>query len=165
MIYSKRLQTTIPVNINRTCYNLGNFGIITRYDIKDNKIPVGRVDLKDEPYGVKVLFVENKNPQLYSGVGQVADQIEVEHCVNRGLRKIEVQSDAALNSHALHYLRGKRFKLSDINEIVKKIIDSTPKGEKYNTRFLGSVPMYMPAELVQKYLNMIKTHPLLNKFK
>ena len=105
--------------------------------------------------------MENLNPDLYKNFGYLADQIEVEHCINRNLKDFEIISNASLNSHALHYLRGKRFISDGINQIVKGIIERTPKNQKFKTSFLGSVKMYMPKDIIQKYIEIIKRTPIL----
>lgn len=162
MIYSKRLQSYIPVTVQKVSQSvLPYFGTFTKYMVKDGKIPVGKVDLRDTMSGVYVEYIENMNPQLYSGFGTIADQIEVEHCLNRGMSYFAIRSEAGLNSHALHYLRGKRFEIDSVNEEVKRIIDSTPPGQKFDTRRLGQQPMFMPLELIDKYLEIIKKCPLL----
>ena len=164
MIYSKVSHGYIPITINKTelTYNNGGRPVyMYRYMISDGKIPVGFVDLENTQRGVHVNFIHNMNPQLYSGLGRTADQIEVEHCLQRGLKDFQIESTAAMNSHALHYLRGKRFIPKKFNQKVKQIIEATPKGEKYNTSFLGMVKMYMPRELIQKYIEIIKQCPLL----
>ena len=163
MIYSKRLQTFVPVQVEKKVYNLQEFGCFTIYTIKDGKIPVGKVHLTDRPNGIKVEYIENKFPELYSGFGKVADQIEVEHCLQKGLSNFDITSEAALNSHALHYLRGKRFYSEYAEKEVQRVIRETPKGQKFDTKFLGKVRMFMPKELIQKYIEIIKKHPLLMK--
>lgn len=163
MIYSKKLKTHIPTTIHKFQYNGQYYINKTRYVIADGKTPVGRVDLSDTPYGVHVNYLENFNPELYGNVGKMADQIEVEHCLNRGLTDFEIVSSADFNSHALHYMRGKRFLPEAYNEVVKNVIETTPKGQPYNTEFLGSVCMYMPKELINKYIEIIKNNPLLKK--
>lgn len=162
MIYSKRLQTYVPVTVQQVGRtNIPYFGVFTKYMVKDGHIPVGKIDLRDTIGGVHVEYIENMNPQLYSGFGKIADQVEVEHCLKRGLSFFDILSEAGLNSHALHYLRGKRFESDEINEKVKKIIDSTPAGQKFDTAFLGKVRMFMPYDLIEKYLDIIKKNPLL----
>ncbi len=163
MIYSKKLQTFIPVNIEKKVHNLQDFGNFTIYTVKDNKIPVGKVHLTDNQQGVKVEYIENMNPQLYSGFGKLADQLEVEHCIQRGLTNFQITSEAALNSHALHYLRGKRFYSEYAEQEVLRVIKETPKGEQFYTKFLGKVRMFMPQELIEKYLTIIKKNPLILK--
>lgn len=161
MIYSKKTESYIPTTVERISYENSICGPVTKYIVKDGKIPVGRVSLTDVADGVYVNFIENFHPDAYKNFGATADQIEVEHCLKRGLDTFEIRSDAALNSHAVHYLRGKRFMPAEMNNVVKNIIDSTPAGEKYNTKFLGTIRMYMPKELITKYINIIKKIPLL----
>ncbi len=164
MIYSKRLQSYIPVTVQKiNQIDLPYFGRFTSYMVKDGKIPVGKVDLRDTFTGVHVEFIENMNPQLYSGFGTIADQIEVEHCLERGYDFFEINSDAGLNSHALHYLRGKRFDDEKVNEEVKRIIESTPAGQRFDTAKLGPQKMFMPWDMIEKYLEIIKKCPLLHK--
>ena len=160
MIYSKKLGSYIPVNVFKTVFDMSDGGNLTRYLVKDDKIPIGIVDLTDKEGGIFVQMIKKFNCN-YSKFGNVADRIEVEHCLKRGLSDFTIDSEAALNSHALHYLRGKRFIPEGINETVKQIIESTPTGEQYNTCRLGAVKMYMPKELIQKYIEIIKKCPLL----
>ena len=161
MIYSKKIGCHLPVKIETKLHNIENFGKFTKYLVKDNKITVGHIDIKDLPNGIEVQYIENYHPNLYSGFGKVADQIEVEHCVKRGLDNFEIVSSGSLNSHALHYLRGKRFYSDDVNNKLAEIISKTPKGEKFDTKFLGSQKMYMPKKVIEKYLEKIKENPLL----
>ncbi len=161
MIYSKKIQKFVPIIIQTQQTNIKGFGTFTKYTVKDNKIPIGYVNLKDTITGVNVEFIKNMNPDLYSGFGKIADQIEVEHCLKRGLKFFDITSYAALNSHALHYLRGKRFFSEEAEEIIKKIIKTTPEGEIFNTSFLGRIRMYMPQELIEKYMQIIKQNPLI----
>lgn len=164
MIYSKKLQSYIPVTVQQVSKTtIPYFGNFTKYMVKDGKIPVGEVKLVDTLCGVKVDFIQNMNPQLYSGFGTIADQIEVEHCLNRGLSCFEIKSEAGLNSRALHYLRGKRFEDEEVNEEVKKIIESTPAGQKFDTAKLGPQRMFMPWDMIEKYLEIIRKCPLLKK--
>lgn len=164
MIYSKRLQTYIPITVQKTREDyIAYFGKFTTYMVKDGGIDVGKVDLRDTYDGVHVEYIENMNPQLYSGFGKIADQIEVEHCLNRGLDYFEIKSEAGFNSHALHYLRGKRFELDSVNEKVRKVIELTPPGQKFDTKSIGKERMFMPWDIVEKYLAVIKKHPLLKK--
>ena len=156
MIFSKKLQSYVPVTINSKSSYIPNHGNFTNYLIKDNKIPIGVVHVTDTVNGIKVEYIENFNPHLYSGFGKVADQIEVEHCLKRGLSHFAINSEAAFNSHALHYLRGKRFYSEAVEKEVLRVIKDTPKGQKFDTKFLGKVKMYMPKELIEKYLSIIK---------
>ena len=163
MIYSKRLQTYIPVKVESKSDFIYGFGNFTQYLVKDGKIPVGKVNVVDTLTGIEVDYVENMQPQLYSGFGKIADQIEVEHCMKRGLSYFNIESYAGLNSHALHYLRGKRFFSEEAETKVREIIAKTPKGEKFNTKSLGKIRMYMPLDLIEKYQAIIKKAPLLLK--
>jgi len=163
MIYSKKLQTFVPITVESNSFYIPGHGNVTKYVVKDGKIPVGHINLRDIPEGVFVSFIQNQYPELYSKFGQIADQIEVEHCLKRGLNNFEIRSEAALNSHALHYLRGKRFDDKKAEEKIREIIANTPKGTLYNTKSLGSIAMYMPKNLINKYVEAIKKNPLILK--
>lgn len=167
MIYSKKTSQYVPTTVEKQIFSTGDsgHGNITRYSIKDRKVIVGRVDLRDRARGIDVLFIQNNFPDLYGNIGKTADQIEVEHCLRRGLKNFDISSDAYLNSHALHYIRGKRFINPENNEIVRKIIENTPKGEMFHTEFLGKIGMYMPLELIKKYIEIIQKSPLLKNIK
>ena len=151
-----------PVNFNIQSKSevLPVWGNFTRYTVKDGRIPVGRVDLRDTDNGVYVLFVEKTNKN-YKHFGQLADAIEVNHCMNRGLDTFEIKSDAALNSHVQHYKRGKRFEDNKINEFIKRLIQTSQKDQKFNTAFLGKIKMFMPQELIKKYVEIIRKNPIL----
>lgn len=173
------VRKSVPVWVETSPPKFFNGRTMTEYCIKHEHFTAGYVHLIDIPKGVFVSFIENYMPERFCGFGKIADQIEVEHCLNRGLDRFEIVSDAALNSHAYHYTRGKRFgsakergksfqnmllarfQTTDLNKIVERIIRETPKGETFSTSFLGSIPMFMPQKLIKKYLEIIKRYPLL----
>ena len=161
MIYSKKICSNIPINIEKQSTNIDYIGTVTKYTVKEQNNEIGTVTLSDTFVGVEVEYIENLHPEQYSGFGKIADQIEVEHCLKRGLKYFDITSYGGLNSHALHYLRGKRFYSDEINNKVKEIIEKTPKGKIFNTKFLGKQRMYMPLEIIEKYKEIIKKHPLL----
>lgn len=163
MIYSKLLQRRIPISVEALPLRLADVGVYTRYTVKDGKIPVGVVKVLDIDKGVHVEYIENMNPNLYSGFGKVADQIEVEHCMKRGMSTFQILSEAALNSHALHYLRGKRFFSKEAEEKVKEVIANTPVGQRFDTKSLGKIRMFMPQELIDIYKEIIKKCPIILK--
>ena len=176
MIYSKYLQQYIPITVTKSTEK-HNEKVHTTYCVKDGELKIGQIDITDTTKGIYVDFVENYEPNLYSGFNRVANQIEVEHCLNRDLPQFQINADASLNSHALHYKAGLRFspienpqKLKllkekyqciDVNEIVKNIINETKQGEKYMTKALGAIPMFMPKSLIDKYIKLSKTNPLI----
>jgi len=162
MIYSKRLNTNIPIQVYANTQYIQGFGKFIHYQVKDKCIPVGYVDLKDTPKGAYVLFIKNQNPDLYSGFGLIADQIEVEHCLNKGIRQPEIMSEAALSSHIQHYKRGKRFVDKWVNKLVKVLVR---QNEIIDTSFIGAVKMFMPKSMVKKYIGIIKKDPLLSGIK
>lgn len=171
------LRNPIPVTISKQEYQTRDLQKFTHYIVKNGTIPIGHVNLSDTPNGVLVSFIRNYSPEKYSGFGTIADQIEVEHCLKRGLKNFKITSEASLGSHIHHYKRGKRFstitdkkqsaklldmfKSTDVNKIINYIIKFSPEGKEINTSFLGSVPMYMPQKLIKKYIDIIKKHPLI----
>ena len=124
-------------------------------------------------------MIKNYDPELYKSFEVTADQIEIEHCLKRGIspEKIEINSEAALNSHAYHSKIGKVFRelpdgtfkkylsetygTADVNIIVKSILDKAKHIKDCHTEFLGKVPMFMPKDLIQNYLEIIKKTPIL----
>ena len=161
MVHSIKLNTEIPVQVTSKSYFLGEFGNFTRYTVKDNRIPVGYVDVQDTPHGCYVLYIKNQNPTLYKGFGKVADQIEVEHCLKRNIETPLITSEAKFNTHIAHFKRGKRYINEGINVFLRDLIEKLSKGENYLTDFLGIQKMFMPQNLINKYMKIIKKAPLL----
>lgn len=161
MIYSKKIGQYIPVNVISEKHNIPNYGSFIRYTVKNNKIPVGYVDLQDTKNGVYVCYIKNLNPSLYSGFGKLADQIEVEHCLKNNIKNPYIQSVAAVGTLLQHFKRGKRFIEEGKNIFLNEVLKNLQKGEQININFLGSAKMFMPQNLVQKYIELIKINPLL----
>ncbi|MBS4761068.1 MAG: hypothetical protein KHX03_10265 [Clostridium sp.] len=129
---------------------------------------------------ISINYLQNNNEQLYSGIGNLGDQIAIEYCLKEGITP-NIISAADLNSHAAHYKRGRRFfqiaksdkdidyyefkkvyGTDDPNKIVEERIKETPKGQKVDTSDLCEIYMYMPQDVVERYLRMIKEHPVLH---
>ena len=85
----------------------------TKYGVYCGISPVGYVSLVDNDKGVWVEYIKNYSPDRYSGFGKIADQIEVEHCLNRGLKKFDILSESTPSTLVYHYKRGKRFDYID----------------------------------------------------
>jgi len=158
----------------------------TIYTFKDNDKKVGYVILEDHvnipkeekiylltsdipEFGIVgdriiVKHLMNYNPNKYAGIGNLADKIAVQHCQKLGIKPVII-SEAAYNSHAAHYKRGKRYLYSNEsnnpNEIIKNIIAQTPKGEKCDTSRMGMLISYMPEELVAKHIKELEINPVL----
>ena len=171
MIYSVIQQKEIPVTITKEVHYIDEkFGNMIRYNVYDSshqsrRIYAGYVDLQDTKNGVKVLYIKNQNPDLYRHFGQVADQIEVEHCLKRGIEKPYIHSVAAMGSHIQHFLRGKRFINEGINVYLDYITRNLQKGERVITGFLGYQKMYMPINLINEIKDKIKVNQLLKGIK
>ena len=178
MIYSKvRKEHFIPrIDHVNTPYQNSKFH---RYFLTDGRTPIGYVNLIDEANGVKISMIKNYDPKLYKDFEITADQIEIEHCLKRGIspENIEINSEAVLNSHAYHSKIGKVFRelpdgpfksylietfgTADVNIIVKSILDKAQHIRDCHTEFLGNIPMFMPKNLIQKYIEIIAKNPIL----
>ena len=168
MIYSIVQHKEIPVSIQKEVYYVDEeFGNMIRYVARDDskKINVGRVDLQDTKNGVKVVYIKNYQPKLYKHFAQLADQIEVEHCLKRGIDKPYIKSTAARDTYVLHFLRGKRFINEGINIYLDFLTRKLQKGEQVITEFLGYQKMYMPTNMIDKIKEKIKINPLLKGIK
>ncbi|MBR6099215.1 hypothetical protein IKP85_05650 [bacterium] len=166
MIYSIENQREIPVSISKkVLYIDDELEFITNYNVCDglNGKEIGYVNLKDTQNGVKVLYIRNHEQKLYKHFGQLADQIELEHCLNRGLDTPNIQSVAARNTHILHFLRGKRFINEGVNIYLDYLIKNMRKGEQILTDFFGYQKMYMPINMINEIKEKIKINPLLKK--
>lgn len=187
---SKNEYTTTYYFIdNKTKQELG-FVAIDDWQLaqKLNKLPKFLLDsplLDDFPElgitkdRVNIGELQNNFEESLSGIGEAADQIAIEYCLKHGLTP-NVVSVAALNSHAAHYMRGRRFfeiskndkdidyyefkkkyNTTNPNEIIEQRIKETPKENRIYTDDLGNLYMYMPKEIVAKYLKRIKQSPIL----
>ena len=185
LICSKISGEYVPVSIKSRCIPASTYyPKFVEYNIYDRRKRVGCIRLSDTDYGCYVMSIRNNNTKEYGKFALLADKLEVQYCLDKEMPDFEIRSYAAENSHALHYLRGKRFegeatpqqikrfremfkwariKSFDYNTIVKYIIDHTPKGERFNTMFLKEIPMYMPKELIQKYVAELLKNPLIIK--
>ncbi len=164
MIYSLLQKKEVPVSIvKQTQFINDEIGDMTRYSVYDDaqKKFVGYLDLKDTKNGAKVLYIKNEEPKLYKQFGQLADQIEVEHCLKRGIDKPYIHSVAARDTYIKHFLRGKRFINEGINIYLDYLTKNLVKGEKIMTDFLGCQKMYMPINMINKIKDKIKRNPLL----
>lgn len=167
----KRIEARPDVVVAEKNANLS----YTKYMVYCGTNPVGYVALIDKDYGVWVDYIKNCSTDKYSGLGKIADQIEVEHCLNRGLKNFEILSDATPSTLAVHYKRGKRFEYlenNSVNDILRKrygtyniniIIERLlKKNLPVDIREIGNcVPMFMPKDLIKKYTEIIKKYPLL----
>ena len=166
MIYSILHQKEIPVFITKDVqYIDADIGDLTRYTVYDDLSGkyVGYVDLTDTRNGAKVAYIKNASQDLYKHFGNLADQIEVEHCLNRGIDKPYIQSVAARDTYVQHFLRGKRFINEGINVYLDYLTKNLVKGEKIMTEFFGYQKMYMPVNMLNEIKEKIKINPLLKK--
>ena len=165
MVYSISQHREVPITVTKDyCMYDNGCNDIILYNVyaKMDKIEhVGYLELEDTKNGVKVLYIENQQPKLFRHFAQAADQIEVEHCMNRGIANPYIQSVAAIGSHIKHYKRGKRFMDEGTNIYFNCLLRKLKKGEHIITRFMGLKKMYMPTDLVNEIKDKIKIKPLL----
>ena len=163
MIYSVKQHKEVPINVQKEIYKT-----FTRYVVSDKSNmskSIGYIDLKDSKNGVMVLYIENQEPKLYRHFGMIADQIELEHCLNNGMNKPYIQSEAASGTLMQHFKRGKRYVNEAINVYLTDILSDLQKGERIFTGFLGSQKMFMPVNLINEIKEKIKVAPLLKGLK
>ena len=171
-------RTDVPVTITINRIAPAGVNPVTSYTIfgeEDGKI--GTVELEEKANGAYIKLVENKKQGKFGGMDKLSDRLAVENCLKRGLKDFEITGDAVWNSHAVHYLAGKRFgNITNIckreflksrygtvnaNTIVKQIIELTPQGGRYVTDFLGAVPMYLTKSKINEYVKLAKNFPIL----
>lgn len=129
---------------------------------------------------IKIDYLQNWDDKKYGGIGELADRLSVEYCINNNL-PLNIVSEADINSHIAHYKRGKRFFMpatesnagdffknrygtKNPNQIIKKLL-SESRDARIDTGSWGCLPMYMPQELAQKYAGMAKNSPIIKDFK
>ena len=169
MIYSVLQHKEVPVTVSKKVYYINEeFGDLIRYTVHNTSEPrihIGYVDLQDTKSGVKVSYIKNQHPDLYKHFGQIVDQIELEHCLKRGIDKPFIQSSAAINTYIQHFKRGKRFINEGINIYLDYICQNLKKGERINIGALGYQKMYMPINMINEIKEKIKILPLLKDIK
>ena len=126
---------------------------------------------------ISIEYLQNNFENEYSGIGKTADQIAIEYCIQNNINP-QIVSLAEEGSLIAHYKRGRRFlgfekenneikKLindygtDDPNEIIAKMISNTKNSEHINCDALGSLYMYMPQNIIEKYIKLIKESPIL----
>lgn len=124
---------------------------------------------------ISIEYLKNNYPEEYCGIGEACDQIAIEYCLKESITP-QIISEADPKSIIAHYKRGRRFLpatknskeyieefgTNDINKIIEKRIKETPHGEDIYCEDLGIPTMYMPKEVVAKYLERIKENPILH---
>ena len=155
------------------------------YNFFDGNIPIGFVQLeehfnigkelrprvglfKDYPeYGIQgnrviVHMLQNYNEKVYAGIGNLADRVAVQHCLNHGIEP-NILSEASYQSHLAHFLRGKRFlpyKGEDYNKIFEQLAKIHTTGVRIDTSQCGSLFTYMPREMVEQIKTEVANTPL-----
>jgi len=123
---------------------------------------------------IYVDYVENYKQEEYGGVAHLADLLEVAACKEFGIdtNVISLSRDEAA---PMHYARGKRFipfekydkelyekyDNREPNEVVKNIVERTPKGEKYDTSEIKDMFItYMPKSMAKELEEELKKNPI-----
>lgn len=124
--------------------------------------------LKDYPkLGIEgdrviVHMLENFDEKTYSGIGNLADKVAIQHCLLHGIEP-NVVSEASYQSHLAHYLRGKRFIPmwgEDFNKIFEQIAKTRVTGTHVDTSEYGVLLTYMPREMIQRLKTEVVNAPL-----
>ncbi len=131
----------------------------------------------DSAQGINVAFLQNNNDKKYSGIGRLADRLEIEYCLKNNI-PLRIESEADPGSHVAHYKRGKRFfpleteelkeyfnehyNCEDVNKVVENLIAQN-NGEKINTYNWEGVMMYLPKNIIDMYVEKIKASPILKE--
>ena len=169
MIYSLLKQKEIPVTVSKQVEHIydeqGDVTIYTVHDASEEKIHVGYVKLMDTKNGAKVLYIKSQHPKIYKHFGNLADQIEVEHCLQRGIEKPYINSVASRSAYIKHFLRGKRFINERINVYLDYLTKNLKKGNKIKAEFIGYQKMFMPLDMINQIKEKIKLNPLLKGIK
>ena len=131
---------------------------------------------KEGVVGDRILanYIYNCKGDGYCGVGHLADLVEVAACKELGI-KPNVVSHSVPEAAPLHYMRGKRFipfkkyrsyyyyfyNKKNPNDMVKEIIENTPKGQKFDTSKINHCFLtYMPKEMIGELEEELKEHPI-----
>lgn len=126
---------------------------------------------------IVVDYLLNESGGEYTGIGHLADLLEVAVCKELGI-KPNILSISTKKAAPFHYKRGKRFipyvqycdkglmRMHKLygkypNELVEEIVKNTPEGKKYDTSSLKVSPlMYMPKEMVKELETELEEHPI-----
>ena len=123
---------------------------------------------------IVVNYVYNAKQEEYGGIAHLGDLIAVAACKELGFEP-NVVSKSLEDAAPFHYVRGKRFipfkeyhndyydfyDNREPDEIVKGILESTPKGEKFDALEIEHEFLtYMPKEMITKLEEELKEHPI-----
>lgn len=126
---------------------------------------------------ISINYLENSYPDEYSGIGEAADQIAIEYCINNNI-PLQLVSEAEKGSVIAHYKRGRKFLpvegrdyrkfmdnfgTNDPNKIIEERIKQNPDNKNIYCDDIYKTYMYMPEEVVEKYLERIKEKPILHE--
>ncbi|MBQ6516115.1 hypothetical protein IJI31_02935 [bacterium] len=154
---------------------------VPAYDCDSSPYAVLSKTYKDEDIvgdRIEVQYIYNNCENEYSGVGHLSDLVEVAACKELGI-KPNIISYSFDDVAPLHYKRGKRFipyekycgkseiDMYDLegknpNDTVREIVESTPKGKKFDTSPIKTpfLVMYMPKSQVKELEEELKEHPI-----
>lgn len=157
-------------------------------DWSKNKNPQNHPDIDKNPelladfpqYGIvgkriTIDMLENLKPSLYSGIGEISDQIAVEYCLKNKFPP-NIICVADYGAHIHHYKRGREFitldpnskkgqnfyekyQTYDPNQAIKELVEDAPKVRKTH---MPPLINFMPKNTIEKYLEKIKSSPILS---
>lgn len=179
--------TTYHFFDKNTLKEIGYINILDWKKIKNKNINIYNLlkntDLeKDYPqYGIigdriSIDYLKNNFYDDYSGIGELADQVALEYCLKENIPP-QIVSMAQKGSVIAHYKRGRRFMqleseekkefikefgTDDPNKIIEERLKEYPNFDRINCNDIGYLYMYMPKEIVEKYLKRIKENPILH---
>ena len=124
---------------------------------------------------ISIEYLKNNYPEEYSGIGEACDQIAIEYCLQEKI-KPQIVSTAETGSAIAHFKRGRRFLpitknseefikkfgTNDPNIILKNRLKSTTNKNSVYCDDLENLTMYMPQKIIDKYLERVKEHKILN---
>lgn len=124
---------------------------------------------------ISIEYLQNNYPDEYSGIGEACDQIAIEYCLQEKI-KPQIVSEVETGSAIAHFKRGRRFLpitknkekfikqfgTDDPNKIIKERLKKHNTEEKIFCDDLENLTMYMPPNVIDKYLACIQEHKILN---
>lgn len=125
---------------------------------------------------ITVNFLKNWDERLYSGIGKLADQLEIEYCLKNGIRPCII-SESEKGAEFAHFKRGKRFlpvddnqkkffmkkySTANVNHIIKRLLRHIENKHLQLDAYPDNLMMYLPQKIIDKYLLEIKKHPILH---
>lgn len=164
----------IDVFVLKTYTNLCPNDVTFHFISKDLQQSYGYVSISRcrQPDGITVNWLQNRNPEEISKVGELADRTEAKYCKENNI-PLNIVSDSVPEALIAHYKRGKRFEkprknsyeykflkrnygITSWNAIFKRLVKKSEEtGENIDLSSFKncSFNMYLPKSLAEKYAN------------